>query len=340
MLARNVGRLGASGVPAGVVAELEAGRRANGVRNALLTRELTRLLIRFGEAGLPVIPQKGVALAETLYGDVTARVSWDIDILVPRSMVKQAFDLLVEAGYQPDESSPDARGMELFLRSNIESRFVRETPSFSVVTELHWDIAWRWWPNGASDLLWADARRKTFWGVEAYALSPEWELIYLAVHAARHRWQLLKWLVDIHEFCCRVPVDWEKVRENAARSDLERVLRLSLGACGALLGTPVPDGLRLDSLPPWLVPLPVRLPLPDEWRDAFFATRLKGRLSAKLRYLARVLVVPSSADRRLLPLPSPLRGFYCLVRPLRLGSEGACWLARRGSRRLTALLQR
>ena len=47
--------------------------------------------------------------------------------------------------------------------------------------------------------LWAEARPQTCFGAPAFSLSPEWEVLYLCLHAADHDWQMLKWLVDIHE---------------------------------------------------------------------------------------------------------------------------------------------
>ena len=52
-----------------------------------------------GEAGIPVIPLKGVALAELLYGDLGARVCADIDILVPANDAVRARRIILMNGY-------------------------------------------------------------------------------------------------------------------------------------------------------------------------------------------------------------------------------------------------
>ena len=104
--------------------------------------------------------------------------------------------------------------------------------------------------------LWADARPRPFRGAPAHALGPEWELLYLAVHAARHRWESLKWLVDIHEVCRRDGLDWEKVRAKADRFGLTDVLEISLRASAALFDTPLPSSLPARALPGWLDALP------------------------------------------------------------------------------------
>ena len=203
---------------------------------------------------VPVIPLKGMALAESLYGDAGLRVSSDIDLLVPREAVAQAFAVLAQLGYSPaaEETPVEDGDIDLLLESNMEYVFV--TPeNRACPVELHWDIAWRW-PGNARALadLWADARPRRFRGVEAWALGPEWELLYLAVHAARHRWQGLKWLVDVHEICARDGLDWVRVRDKAARFGLGDVLGITLGACRALFGTPMAAEALAQTPPAWL----------------------------------------------------------------------------------------
>ena len=68
--------------------------KINAFRNTLLTEELVRVLKLLADAGIPTIPLKGVTLAQSLYGDPALRACVDLDILVPRSMVARAFNLL------------------------------------------------------------------------------------------------------------------------------------------------------------------------------------------------------------------------------------------------------
>jgi len=46
-------------------------------------------------------------------------------------------------------------------------------------------------------------------------MSPEWELLYLAVHAARHGGKMLKWFVDLDQLCRLGGIDWGKVKVKA-----------------------------------------------------------------------------------------------------------------------------
>lgn len=330
LVTRNLERAGFPGVPGDARERLETARRLNAALSALFTRELVRVLEHLAAAGLPAIPLKGVALSESLYGDPLLRVSSDIDVLVPRRAAASALRLLLGLGYErgPGESPVAPADVDLLLQSNMEYAFVRPGP-FPCPVELHWDIAWRWPHAGAAARdLWADARPRELWGVRAHALSPEWELLYLAVHAARHGWQGLKWLADVHEVCLRDGLRWDRLVDKAARFGLAEILGITLGACRGLLETPLPPGIPVRPVPSWLAVFPAAPRAASIWQEALLPARLFRRPSEKLGYLLRVLFVPTLAERRLISLPAALGGLYFPLRPLRLGGRLAWDMAR------------
>jgi hypothetical protein len=206
----------------------------------------------------------------------------------------------------------------------MEYGFAPRPPAFRYLLEIHWDIAWRWRGDAAMlDDLWAAARPQVLWGVEAWALSPEWELLYLAVHAARHRWQGLKWLVDIHEVCTRAKVDWDTVTVKAHRFGLDRALGFSLSACQALFGTPLPLAYSGRPFPSWLPLFPASAPQMGEWREALLARHLFRRPQDRLRYLARIALRPTLGELELVRLPQGLRALYYPLRLVRLAIASA-----------------
>jgi hypothetical protein len=338
ILYRNLQTIDFPGVPTAVRAELADACRLNALRNALLVRELIQVLRLLGEAGVPVIPLKGVALAESLYGDLTLRVCVDIDILVPRPLVAPALHLLLARGYT-------ARFTEQFfadvlLASTIEYVLVREDRWFRYLLELHWGILWgKRWDGDATEDLWAQARPHVCFGVPAYTVSPEWEFLFLAAHAARHHWQGLKWLLDIHEVCCQREINWETVRDKAERLGWEEVVRLTLNACHALFETPLPAPFSVRALPPWLQLFPDDPP-PRSWQDAFFPLYLLKRPSDRLSYALNALFVPTLAERQSLRLPAPLLPLYYPLRPLRLGCKWGWRLVLAGLQRLRGYMRR
>jgi len=336
VVVRNLRRLGWPHVPEATRKELEAAERLNAVRNRLLARSLGTILGRFAQAGIPVIPLKGVALAESLYGDMSLRVCSDVDILVPRPTVGHAVELLQADGFRgADRYHAGATDIDLLLRSNMEYCLDSPPASFHYVLELHWDIAWRWRADSEMvEHLWADARPGTVLGADAWVLSPEWELLYLAFHAARHRWSALKWLVDVHEVCVRGGLDWAGVEDRARRFGLERALHLTLGACRTLLGTPLPPALARHAPPGRLRVLRAAPVTIGGWQETLSAVWLFSQPVDKLRYLGRLLLRPTLAEWSLVRLPSSLRFLYYGLRPLRLGLTSSRAMVRAGLDRL------
>lgn len=335
---RNLATLGWRGVPAATRQALESGGRVNALHNHLLLDDLSSVLRLLHAEGIPAIPLKGPALAESLYGDAALRSCSDLDLLVRRADVGRAWPLLEGAGWRPAEAYRVApRDVGLLVESNIEYAFVRRRGELSSVLEMHWDLAWRWQHDGrAATDLWAAARPAEIRGSACLALGDPWQLVYLATHAARHRWQGLKWIVDIHELASREGFDWDEVVRIAGSLRLTGMVRLSLSVCRALYGTPLPDALPPLPLPRWLRGrlYPAAPAASSMWSDAVLPSRLLDGAAARLGYLARVLLRPTLAERRLLPLPAALVPLYYALRPLRLGCRFTTGAARAGMRRL------
>ncbi|OFV95371.1 MAG: hypothetical protein A3H28_02200 [Acidobacteria bacterium RIFCSPLOWO2_02_FULL_61_28] len=318
----NLKNVGFPGVPESARRELESRFRMNALRNSLCAQELAHLLRALHNAGIPAIPLKGLLLAELLYGDITLRVCGDMDILVPRRSVLRAFDLLVTRGYVAQ--SPRWFLAERRLRNNFECALSRSDGSLEYTIELHWGVLVEAADDDGSMMaLWAEAREKNVLGAPAYNLSLEGQLLLLAAHAARHNWQGLKWLVDIHvlchELCRRQDLAWDRVSILAHKLGWEQLVQWSLSACHQLLDTPLPPGFR-EELPPArrnLYPAAPTLPTPFE--SALLFLRLAKRPSEKLRVLLRRLLIPTPADGTICRLPSSLKFLYYVIRPFRLG---------------------
>lgn len=336
---RSLKALGWAGVPLQARERLEAGSRVAALRNDLLMDDLASALRALGRAGVPAIPLKGPVLAESLYGDAGLRECSDLDLLVPREAVPDAWAALAAERWTPAEAYlVESRDLDWLVESNMEYAFARSRGEFASVLELHWDLAWRWRRGGlATERLWARARPAHVRGVPCLALDDATQLVYLAIHAARHRWQAAKWLVDIHELARRGDTDWDDVARLAAELGVTDAVRISLAACHALFATPLPDALGPVALPRWLRLYPAEPAETDMWSDALFPARLIAGPAARLGYLARVLLRPTLADRRVLRLPDALSVLYYPLRLLRLSGRWTWGRAGAGLRRLVTL---
>ncbi|MGA9797824.1 MAG: nucleotidyltransferase family protein [Terriglobales bacterium] len=326
LIYRNLRKLDFPGVPEHVQAELKGLFLANALRNQLQSEELARLLGLLGEAGIRVVPLKGVALAQSLYDDVAARVCGDIDILVPPANVAQAIDLLLHSGYRTEAGDPYLS--KLALRHGRHFNLVREGRGISFVLELHWILV----QHSSKDKeavndLWAEARPHAFFAAPAFAMSAEWQMLYLSLHAADHDWQMLKWLVDIHNTVLRGEIDWPKATAKAERFELSWAMRHSLAVTSLLLGTKLPANFLPSDLPERMRIFP-QSPLPEnspETTLAFRHLRVLARPLDKLGYFATGVFAPKSTDLEWVRLPRRLAFLYYFVRPLRLAGK---WVRR------------
>lgn len=321
LLYRNLLDLGFPGVPESVQTELKSLFLANAFRNQLLADELARLLRLLGEAGIPVVPLKGVALAQALYGDTAARVCADIDILIPPANLAQAIALIAASGYRTESSDPYFS--KLVLRHGRHYDVVRENQGISFLLEVHWILVQHSSKNDeAVDDLWAEAHPQSFLGVPAFSLSPEWEFLYLAIHAADHEWRSLKWLVDIHEMASSGRVDWQRVAQKAGQFDINRPVQQTLAVSSLLLGTPLPPYYSAATLPAGVRLFPHTVAADDPKNAfAFRHLRVLKRPWDKARYFASIMFAPKPADLDFLRLPPSLGFLYYVMRPPRLACK-------------------
>jgi hypothetical protein len=313
------------GVPPPVRRELTDTFGINAIRNQLLTQELVRVLAQLGAAGVPVIPLKGIVLAESVYGDPALRTCADLDILVHPKNVADTLRLLRSSGYEARFNEPHF--IHLLARYGKDCLLMREDARSVYPLQVHCGLIW----GGTAERallaeIWADAVPRPFHGAPAYALSPEWEFLYLAVHADRHGLFPFKWLVDLDWLMVRTAPDWKKVREMARRLGWESVVQSCLVACLALLETPVPEPLS-GMLPSASERVRVSSPGPlNIPRETIFALRLLPTITQELQFLATRTFIPTPADGEFLRLPSSVFFLYYFLRPVRLAVTVAGWL--------------
>lgn len=327
------------GVPPSAVRHLRDTFGVNAIRNELLTQELVSVLTRLGESGVPVIPLKGIALAESLYGDPALRACADLDILIPPKHLAETLRVLRSSGYTDRFGEPSL--VRLLARYGKDCGLMRQDGRTLYPLQVHCGLIW----GGSAERrllaeIWSHAAPRPFHGAPAYSMGPEWEFLYLAVHAARHGLYPFKWLVDIDWLVLQNSVDWVKVGEAAKWMGWERILQSCLAACAALFETPVPMALaEIAHSPSPRISVSKLGPLGIP-RQTLFGVRLLPTLTAKLRFLATRLVVPTPADCELLRLPSSLFCLYYFMRPLRLTITVVRWTVQSGITRLRGFLHR
>ena len=145
---------------------------------------------RLAAANVRHLAIKGPVLAQQIYGDVGARDSKDLDLLVDPASATEAATTLIAIGFT--ETGETERGDT--PADNKHRTFVGHGIEVEVHTRLL-DVA-AMLPL-SFDAVWARRETVTLGAVAIPALSMVDTLLYLCAHGAQHLWFRLKWLEDI-----------------------------------------------------------------------------------------------------------------------------------------------
>ena len=298
----------------------------NAARNTVLTAELCRLITLLADHGIEAIPYKGPVLALFAYDNLALRRFVDLDVIVRKTDVLKAREILSAEGYTPTKSLSFSQ-QELLLRTQHNMQFSRDNRR--LIVELHWEVAPHLFASTVNaETLWRDLATVNLNGAEVKTLSPDDLLFSLCVHGSRHLWERLSWICDIAELVSRRSFNWTTLLERAANADNERMFLLGLFLAEKLLDAPLPDEVkqrcdsdeRLNLLAGNIVQhlFSGTTHVPATSREIFkYNIGVRKTLSSRARYLVHMLR-PTDGDLGARSLPASLSFAYYLIRPFRL----------------------
>ncbi|MEM7698150.1 MAG: nucleotidyltransferase family protein, partial [Verrucomicrobiota bacterium] len=173
-------------------------KQANQFRSLRLAAHLAKLAKEFETIGVPFLCLKGVVLAQQLWGDIGNRAAGDIDLWIAEDRMDDVHQLLTASGHVSKEGYFDLS--ESYRTSYRECKFHigynHEDTGISV--EIHWRL-------GGTKTLFPLSFEEAFAkgvdvsisGFEYRTLSDLDNLVFLHMHAARHLWERLFWLLDL-----------------------------------------------------------------------------------------------------------------------------------------------
>ena len=311
-------------VPASIQSALRSRYLRHCQRAMRFSAELTAILEHFQGQRIPVIAQKGPALAHILYGDSTMREFGDLDLLVRASDVSRAVHALNQLGYEKSlQLSP--RQEDAYLRSGYEYVFGRGAERNLV--ELQWNLL----PNFyAIDMnieeLFARSREQKLDGSRAQVLGPEDQLIFLCIHAAKHLWARLGMVQDI-AVLAGFDLDWDWMIGEARRSGILRMVLISLECAKEVLGCKLPraitTALEMSTAQSFVARIQQSLETmhetsPESIAYFRFMIEVRERRIDQARLVWRLAMTPSVHEWRAIGIPDTLFPIYSLVRARRL----------------------
>ncbi len=315
-------------IPAPVWTELHAGAMAARADALAQWAELLRILRRCEETGVNAIPYKGPVLGWEAYGDLGARPSVDLDLLIRPDQFERASDALRGLGYQPEYRFSRAR--ERWFRS-VDGDYPFPHTDTGGLVELHVRaMSRRFGPQPSTAELWTRRRETTVLGTPIVLLGED-DLFYLqVVHGAKHRWERLEWLAATAELLRARRGGVSAL--HAARYPDQRAVLLGCLLARELLDAPVdPDTESRIACDPVVAELAeaarrhlFRDPhlddgaVNDTAAKLWFNYRLQRGTLARVRYLYRWIAWPSPEDWEHLQIPDPMFFLYRITRPVRL----------------------
>lgn len=249
---------------------------------------------------------KGIPLNTQLYGAQCLRMMSDVDVLIKPDELMMAHDCLLQLGYQRHSflNPSDLVHDYAFLMDHV-SELLYIHPK----TRIAIDLKWRLSPVFCRASNWFDRSKIseiTLFSQKINILNHEQNFLYLAMHAAKHGWEKLKWLLDLAAFYQKMPLCWPTVislaqEAHAVRPLLEATLLLQYVLQTKTKHVPhtVLDGvmtrLRLhcmrsqwDQKPPKTI-----------YKNVISALFLYSNLAQKKEYMIQLILLRTNALRRI-----------------------------------------
>ncbi len=284
LLGRHLSARGWRGVPRPIALSWGRFFGSMTLHSATLSNELGRVTQVLEDAGIPVVSFKGPTLAHTAYGNGAVRPSADLDVLVSRSQVQRAHELLRARGYAHEAAlSPVQERAHLRVDSvfNLSRPAPEELAAFfpeGFALELHWAITS---PCLPFDLTFEDLAPRLGWmelpglsggpPTRVRTLAPPDLLLILAVHGAKHLWERLLWLCDIAQLLEQTPdLDWDALLRAARARGIERMTALALALTRDVMGAVLPREVET-----WLSGQPQALRLASRLRSSLLSYTLR-----------------------------------------------------------------
>lgn len=316
-------------VPVSEMRELDRRYESNLHKVLLTAREFIRILDCLNSLAIDVMPYKGLALAETLYGDIASRQAGDIDLLIHARDLPRIKNAVHDLGYTTHLALSE-KEEQAYLVSGYECAF--DGAAGKNLLEVQWALQPHFYAVDFDiERLFLRAKPVTVAGRNVRTLSLEDQILVLSVHAAKHMWKRLIWLSDIARLMHLSTDDWNWIESQARDLGILRILRMTLLLAQHLLQAVIPPAIAETTISDteaqtWSQSIAAQI-MGDKDLNVesmpYFQTmmRLRERRRDRVRFLWRLALTPGLREWRSVHLPAPLFPFYRLVRLSRLAAK-------------------
>ena len=278
---------------------------------------------------IPIIPYKGVALSQQIYGDIGLRISSDIDIIVRQQDMIRAKALLISQGYSHRISlTPEQDKKFIQVRCEYDLYHPLRT-----TIDIHWQFIPYYYlaPFEETDI-WSGLKVISLEGQEIFALSSEMLIIALCIHGAKHQWKELRQISDIAGIIAsEKDINWKLILKIAREKRIERIISLGLRLVEELMKTDLPpfvsEAIKRDCVAQHLVSSSIDTLFTEEQnpggdiQEVLYWVSVRECLYDKIRVISLLVFKPNHDDWAYISLPVILSPLYYVIRPVRLAFE-------------------
>lgn len=294
-----------------------------------LSRELIRILDCVERRDIQVLPYKGLALAETLYGDIALRQSGDIDLLIQPQALTEIREAVAGLGYVTRASIRSEHERE-FIKSGYELSF--DGPAGPNLLEVQWAIQPSFYTvDFEIDGVFKRAVEISVAGRKVKTPCLEDLFIILSLHAAKHVWARLIWICDLARLMNLAGINWKSIASEAAELGITRLLRVGIILAGRFTGVSIPADLEqnllsdshAENLAEQIESQILQGSIVDVESFSYFRLmiQLRERSTDRLRIISRLALTPGPGEWSVVRLPQSLFPVYRVVRLSRLASK-------------------
>jgi hypothetical protein len=298
-------------------------------KSLILSRELIRIVDGLSAVGIDVMPYKGLALAEAVYGDIALRQSGDIDLLVRAADLTRVCEALAKLGFTKQLRWSPAEERS-YLKSGYECVF--DGTAGRNLLEVQWAIQpWFYAVDFDMEGLFRRGVTVPVAGHPMKTPSLEDLFILLSLHAAKHVWGRLIWICDLARILEIPNLDWSQIGMAAKSLGIQRILRVTLLLANRLLDAPIPS-MAETNIPHDEAAAEIAKQIQSYIRGdrtfdvesvGYFRLMLRLRESwqDRVRFLSRLVFTAGPSEWAAVRLPEPLFPLYRIVRMTRLAAK-------------------
>lgn len=310
--------------PSEIFQKYQAVYAKNATKNLYYSACLIRISKLFNERDLKILPFKGPILSEDLYGGIEFRQFSDLDILVSKKDAIDAWQLLLDSGFQG----------ELTLNKGQRAAYIKVEDHIALsrkdmVVELHWEMSGLYTSRQVLyETVANDLSQLNFSGQNLPNLSTEHLVVYLSVHACKHGWANLEAVANLSELLKR-DCDLDKIVDLASKWKCKRMLNLGFYLSHKLFDTTMPGNLQFYEngvmseignnvfavMFQNLIDLKVK---GIANRFSFFHLNVRDSFIDELQYTFRLIFRPTDKDWLCCPVPGRVGFIHYFIRPFRL----------------------